>query len=141
VQKDQGFKFVGTNTAITSEFRRDNIKLLPNYTNKIQIHRILPEVNNIGAILDQGNELQIYDSTATITLDLLGANSVGSTATELTSVTMFVDANGNPNQNPWVQFNQNATRVNTLRVINTSTSNCWLLSAATFQVSVVEEDR
>ena len=141
VQKDQGFAFVGTNSQINSYFQRDNIKILPNYTSKLLVHRILPEVNNLGTILDQGNDLPIYNSSATISLTLEGANSVGSVPSQTTAVTMFVDSNGNPGQNPWVQFTQNAYRVNTIKISNVSSSSVWLCSGTTWQVSAVEEDR
>ena len=145
IQKDQGFSFVGASTgttaAITSTFRRDNIKILPNYTGKVLVHRVLPEVNNIGTILSQGNELQVYDSTATINVTVEGANSVGSTASQITTVTLHVDANGNSGQNPWAQIDQNAFRVNTLQLSSTSTSSAWYCSGTTWQFSPAEEDR
>jgi len=149
VQKDQGFYFLdcttstGTTivTAINSEFRRDNIKILPNYTSKLMVHRVLPEVVNLGASLNQDNEIPITPGPGNITVTIEGANSVGSTATAITPVTLKVDANGNTNADPWAQINQNAFRVNTVSLSDSSTSTVWHCSAMTWQVAQVEEDR
>ena len=146
IQKDQGFNFIGTNTGtvvvIDSEFRRDNIKILPNYTNKLLVHRVLPEVVNLGAAPDSASdELPLYPSPGQITVTIEGANSVGSTATAITPVTLYVDANGNPNHDPWAQINQNAFRVNTIVLSNSSTSTVWHCSATTWQIAQTEEDR
>jgi hypothetical protein len=148
VQKDQGFKFLDCTTStgtsivlpIESEFRRDNIKILPNYTAKLMVHRVLPEVVNLGANFNIDNEVQTT-STGQITVVIEGANSVGSTATAITPVTLYVDADGNPGHDPWAQINQNAFRVNTLVLRDSSTSTVWHCSATTWQVAQVEEDR
>jgi len=149
VQKDQGFNFIsvvtGTTatsvmTPINSEFRRDNIKILPNYTSKLLVHRVLPEVVNLGSVWGQQNDLETT-STGQITITIEGSNSVGSTATAITPVTLYVDANGNPNYDPWAQIDQNAFRVNTLVLSNSSTSTIWHCSATTWQIAQTEEDR
>ena len=148
LQKDQGFNFVECTTStgtsvvlpIVSEFRRDNIKILPNYTSKLMVHRVLPEVVNLGAKWNEDNEV-VTTSTGQITVTIEGANSVGSTATAITPVTLYVDADGNPGHNPWAQIDQNAFRVNTLVLGNSSTSTVWHCSATTWQVAQVEEDR
>jgi len=146
VQKDQGFYFVeaetgDTATNISSYFRRDNIQILPNYTSKIMVYRVLPATNNLGTLIDQGNELPIYVNSATINITIEGSNSVGSTASQITTNTLFVDANGNNDNNPWAQIDGNAYRVNSLQISNTSTSTVWYCSAVTWQVADVEEDR
>jgi hypothetical protein len=149
LQKDQGFNFLecldgttGTSIVktIASEFRRDNIKILPNYTSKLLVHRVLPEVVNLGAKWNQDNEV-VTTSTGQITVTIEGANSVGSTATAITPVTLYVDADGNPGHNPWAQIDQNAFRVNTLVLADSSTSTVWHCSATTWQIAQVEEDR
>jgi hypothetical protein len=150
VQKDQGYHFVECDNAnsgtsfilpIVSEFRRDNIKVLPNYTSKLLVHRVLPEVVNLGADLNTYNEIQIYPSPGNITITIEGANSIASSATAITPVTLAIDANGNPGHNPWAQIDQNAFRVNTLVLGDSSTSTIWHCSATTWQVAQVEEDR
>ena len=150
LQKDQGFKFLqcndattGTSTVVTidSQFRRDNIKILPDYTSKLLVHRVLPEVVNLGAKLNVDNEIPLYPAPGQITVTIEGANSVGSTATAITPVTLYVDADGNPNHDPWAQINQNAFRVNTLVLSNSSTSTIWHCSATTWQIAKTEEDR
>ena len=140
VQKDQGFSFVTSNANpngnIESTWRRDNIKLLPEYSGKLLVHRILPEVVNIG-----NSELPIYPSTGNVTITIEGANSVGSEPSAKTPVTMPIDANGNTiSQSPWAQINQNAFRVNSLEISNTSNSDIWMCSATTWQYTQTEDD-
>lgn len=149
IQKDQGYSFITSNANpngdIESTFRRDNIKLIKDYSGKLMVHRILPEVVNIN-----NNELPITAAQAVIdpalkgniTVTIEGANSVGSEPTAITPVTIPVDANGGTNaQNPWAQINQNAFRVNTIELSNTSNTNIWMCSATTWQITQVEDDR
>lgn len=140
VQKDQGYEFIN-GAPISSRFRRDNIKLLKDYSGKLMVHRILPEVVNIGAIANQNNEIPIYPSPGNITVTIEGANSVGSEPTQKTPVTLAVDANGNNGANPWAQIDQNAFRVNTLELSNSSNADIWMCSATTWQITQVEDDR
>ena len=150
VQKDQGYAFIPTDTnpngEIGSIFRRDNVKLIKDYSGKLMVHRILPEVVNIGAIHNENNEIPIYPATGNVTVTIKGANSVGSVPTDrnggIVSVTIPVDANGDTNSdNPWAQINQNAFRVNTIELSNSSNSDIWMCSAATWQITQVEDDR
>jgi hypothetical protein len=140
IQKDQGFSFVTSNANpngdIESSFRRDNIKMLPNYSGKMMVHRILPEVVNMG-----NDELPMYPSTGNITVTIEGSNSVGSEPTSITPVTIPIDANGSNNKDPWAQINQNAFRVNALELSNTSNADIWMCSATTWQYTQVEDDR
>jgi hypothetical protein len=144
VQKDQGYEFIN-GAPIASEFRRDNIKLLKDYSGKLMVHRILPEVVNLGANQGTDNELPIDPATSTnkgnITVTIEGANSVGSAPTQITPVTIPVDADGVAGANPWAQINQNAFRVNTLELSNSSNNSVWMCSATTWQVTQVEDDR
>ena len=144
VQKDQGYEFIN-GAPIPSEFRRDNIKLLKDYSGKLMVHRILPEVVNLGANQGTDNELPIDPATSTnkgdITITIEGANSVGSAPTAKTPVTIPVDADGIANKNPWAQINQNAFRVNSLKLSNSSNNSVWMCSATTWQVTQVEDDR
>jgi len=135
VQKDQGFSFVSTvdnpNGDIESIFRRDNIKMLPNYSGKMMVHRILPEVVNLG-----NSELPIYPSPGNISITIEGAGSVGSSPSVTTAVPMTIDTD-----NPWAQINQNAYRVNSIELSNTSNADIWMCSATTWQFTQVEDDR
>ena len=145
VMKDQGFEFLG-GAPIESYFRRDNIKLLKDYSGKLMVHRILPEVVNLGAEpFTDDDERPIDPATSThkgnITVTIEGANSVGSAPTQITPVTIPVDADGTANKNPWAQINQNAFRVNTLELSNSSNNDVWMCSATTWQVTQVEDDR
>ena len=154
VQKDIGYGLI-PNVAnpdgnIASTFRRDNVKLLKDYSGKLMVHRILPEVVNMGGEpftgtynipIDPGNPNDdALKGNITVTIE--GANSVGSAPTVKTPVTIPVDANGGTNsQNPWAQINQNAFRVNTIELSNTSNSDIWMCSATTWQITQVEDDR
>jgi hypothetical protein len=140
VQKDQGYSWIN-GEAIDSQFRRDNIKMLENYSGKLLVHRILPEVVNLG-----DNELPIDPADPThkgnVTITIEGANSVGSEPTAKTPVTIPIDANGAVNgDNPWAQINQNAFRVNTLDITNSSNNSIWMCNATTWQYTQTEDDR
>lgn len=150
VQKDQGFAFLTSNAnptgAITSSFRRDNIKLLKDYSGRLMVHRILPEVVNLGAEpFTPDDELPVDPATSTnkgnIIVTIEGANSVGSAPTVKTPVELAVDADGNAGNNPWAQINQNAFRVNTIELGNSSNNAVWMCSATTWQITQVEDDR
>jgi hypothetical protein len=130
VQKDQGFSFIG-NTAISSYFRRDNIKLLNDYSGHTLVHRILPEVVNLDS-----KGIPLYPSTGNISVTIEGANSVGSAPANTTAVTMSINTD-----NPWTQMDQNAYRVNTIELSNSSNVNAWMCSATTWQFAQVEDDR
>ena len=145
VQKDQGFAFIPTvqnpEGLITSAFRRDNIKLLKDYSGRLMVHRILPEVVNLGAVPNQDNNIPLYPATGNIIVTIEGANSVGSEPTAKTPVQLAVDANGNAGNNPWAQINQNAFRVNTIELGDASNQTVWMCSATTWQITQVEDDR
>jgi hypothetical protein len=140
IQKDQGYEFIN-GAPIESVFRRDNIKLLKDYSGKLMVHRVLPEVVNLGAIHNENNEIPVYPALGNLTVTVEGANSVGSIPTAKTPVTLAVDANGNNGDNPWAQINQNAFRVNSLELSNSSNAHIWMCSATTWQITQVEDDR
>jgi hypothetical protein len=149
VMKDQGFSFIG-DAPIPSYFRRDNIKLLKDYSGKLMVHRILPEVVNLGAEpFTDDDERPVDPATSTnkgnITVTIKGANSVGSAPSDrnggIIAVTIPIDADGSQNKNPWAQINQNAFRVNTIELSNSSNNTVWMCSATTWQVTQVEDDR
>jgi len=135
VQKDQGYSFVPStanpNGNIESIFRRDNIKMLPNYSGKMMTHRILPEVVNINSA-----GVELANSTGNISVTIEGANSVGATPAASTAVPMTLNTD-----NPWCQINQNAFRVNSIELSNTSNVDTWICSATTWQFTQVEDDR
>lgn len=130
VQKDQGYEWIDGG-AIESIFRRDNIKMLPNYSGKMMTHRILPEVVNLNT-----NGLELSNSTGNISVTIEGANSVGATPAVSTSIPMTLNTD-----NPWCQINQNAFRVNSIELSNTSNVDAWICSATTWQFTQVEDDR
>jgi len=43
--------------------------------------------------------------------------------------------------NPWTQIDQNAFRINSIRVNNTSNTTAWLCSATTWQYTQTQDDR
>jgi len=141
IQKDQGFAWYD-GTPIASRFRRDNIKLLKDYSGKMMVHRILPEIVNLGAEINQNNEIPITPGTGNVEVTIEGANSVGSEPDAINTVTVAVNATGVTNGNsPWAQINQNAFRVNTIELSNTSNADIWMCSATTWQYTQVEDDR
>jgi hypothetical protein len=136
VQKDQGYSWI-EGGQIESVFRRDNIKMSPNYSGKTMVHRILPEVVNMGSGIDSNsNNLPLYPSPGNVSITVEGANSVGSEPAVKTPVTMEIDTD-----NPWCQINQNAFRVNSIEITNTSNTDIWMCSATTWQFTQVEDDR
>jgi hypothetical protein len=136
ILKDYGYSFI-ENAPITSRFRRDNIKLLPDYSGKMMVHRILPEAVNMGATpFTVTDEIVIVPSTGSINVKVEGANSVGQQPTTQAAITMSLNTDY-----PWVQLEQNAFRVNALEIGNTSNNNIWMCSAATWQFTQTEDDR
>ena len=140
VQKDDGYNFLGPQTReypINSVFRRDNIKMLTDYSGKLLVHRILPEVNNLnrfGLPVDSSFNGGIRIGSVDIKIE--GANSVGQTPLQTTAETLDTDTNY-----PWVQISQNAHRVNSLEISNSSTTTIWICPATTWQFTQTEDDR
>ena len=136
VQKDQGFSNLDSNPII-STFTRDNIKMLPNYSGKLMVHRILPEIVNL-----DGKGIPLDPTTAPtqeiggVAITIEAANSVGQTPQAITTVAVPTNTD-----NPWAQIDQNAFRVNSLTLSNESNLNTWLCSATTWQYTEVEDDR
>ena len=127
VQKDTGHEFIG-GAAIASRFQRDNIQLLPNYSEQLLVHRVLPAVNNVD---DFGLQTT---STGTVDISVGGADSVGQAVTFKNTVTFTIDT-----VNPWIQVTQNAFRVNSIKIEATSTTDTWYCSALTWQVAQTQE--
>lgn len=140
IQKDQGYSFVN-DAPIASYFRRNNIKLLKDYSGKLMVHRILPEVVNLGADPFTGDDERPVDPatsthTGNVTVTLEGAGSVGAVPTSKPSITMATTT-----ESPWCQFNQNAYRVNNIEISNSSNNSVWMCTATTWQFTQVEDDR
>lgn len=139
VQQDDGYNFLGPQTIeypIRSYFRRDNIKLLEDYSGKLLVHRILPEIVNLNAAGLPVNPIQQDYLVGSVDIKLEGANSVGQAPVETTAITIDTDTDY-----PWVQISQNAHRVNSLEIGNSSTTNIWMCNAATWQYTQTEDDR
>jgi len=130
VQKDQGYSFL--TGAISSRFRRDNIKILPNYSSQVMVHRILPETINIDS---QGLPLTTA-SPGNVTITVEGAYAVGSAASNVTGINVPMDTT-----QPWAQVNQDNYRVNTVQITNVSSTNLWMCNAITWQYTQVEDTR
>jgi hypothetical protein len=140
VQTNQGYSFVPTEEnptgAIASYWRRDNIKMLPDYSGKLLVHRILPEIINLtdnGLPIDPATDT---DLIGTVGIQVEGANSVGQAPQSTITHDLATDTD-----NPWVQINQNAFRVNAIELSNTSTENIWMCNATTWQYTQTEDDR
>ena len=207
VQKDQGYSFLD-DAEIASYFRRDNLKLLNDYSGKLMVHRILPEFVNLsndelpinpGASFTitglsgtgttatatfatqpykpftVGDSIIVTNATpnsyngvhvvtavslssvswasaatgamtvpGTVATNLIGnltvtleaANSVGQAAQSVNANTITSDTNY-----PWIQYNQNAYRVNTIELSNSSNKQIWMVNAVTWQYTQTEDDR
>jgi hypothetical protein len=139
VQKDDGYNFLGPQPReypISSFFRRDNLKLLPDYSGKLLVHRLLPEVVNLNKAGLPINEESSPTRVGSVDIKVRGANSVGQAPLQTTAETMTTNTDY-----PWVQITQNAHRVNSLTVSNSSTTNIWMCSATTWQYTQTEDDR
>ena len=132
VQKDQGTSFIN-DTPIVSEFRRDNISLGIPYPMQTLLHRVYPEVVNIDT-----DGLQITDNlqTGNITVTIGGSNSAGGAPTFKPAEVMAIATD-----NPWVQIDQNAFRVNSLKIGDSSTTKTWQCTAVNWQFTPTQDAR
>jgi hypothetical protein len=119
VQKDIGTSFLG-NTTISSKFERNNINFGQPYSNKVQVHRVLPEVNGTG----------------NITITVGGSDSVGANVLYQDPVNMTINTDS-----PWVQINQNDSRVVSVKITDISAVNSWETTALNWQITIVEDSR
>jgi hypothetical protein len=139
VQKDTGYNMLGPQLRqynINSRFTRDNIKMTPDYSNKYMVHRVLPEVNNLNKYnlpIDPVEEPKLISS---VDITVSGSNSVGQSPQATVSQSISTDTDY-----PWVQFNQNAYRVNSFTISASSQDQIWQCSASTWQYTIVEDDR
>ena len=139
VTKDEGYNFLGPQLReypVASNFRRDNIKILDNYSGKLLVHRVLPEVNNLAYSGLPVNPVQEDYLVGSVSIKVEGANSVGQAPLETTAITLATNTDY-----PWVQITQNAHRVNSLEISNSSTENIWICNSTTWQYTQTEDDR
>ena len=136
VQKDLGYSFMN-NSYIFSTFERDNMRLSKDYTNKVMVHRMLPEIVNLDT-----TGVPLYPGPGALDITLKGSNSVGSIPDSKNTVTVPVNSTGDTNaDSPWAQFDQNAYRVNSIELSYGSDTTTWMCNAITVQLTVVEDDR
>ena len=119
LQKDTGTSFVG-NTAISSLFQRNNISFGQPYSASVQVHRVLPEVYGTG----------------NVDITVGGSNSVAGNVTYKPTVSLPIVT-----ENPWVQINQNEARITTVKVAGNSAVDTWQMSAANWQITIVQDTR
>lgn len=119
VQKDQGTSFLN-NQPISTLFERNNISFGQPYSAKVQVHRVLPEIYGTG----------------NIDITVGGSSSVAANVIYRPTVSMPIDTDY-----PWVQINQNDSRVVSIQVSSNSAVNSWQMTAANWQVTQVEDDR
>jgi hypothetical protein len=137
IQKDIGFRFVD-NQVISSTFRRDNMKLTKDYSTKILVHRVLPEIVNLNANNVEIDPVDDPTLVGNVKFKIEGANSVGQTPTFEVSQAITTDTDY-----PWVQINSNAHRVDSIEMTNdpTTPDTIWMCNAVTFQLTETEDDR
>jgi hypothetical protein len=119
IQKDVGTSFVN-DTAIQSQFRRDNISYGQKYSQQILLHRALPEITGTG----------------NVNITVGGQYSTGSPVIFKPTVSFDIDGN-----NPWVQIDQNDFRQNTVLVEQSSTQDAWQMTAINWQLTITEDSR
>lgn len=129
VQKDKGTSFLN-DQPIESEFRRDNINLGTKYSEQNLFHRLLPEIVNIDSAGLQ------TDGVGQITIEVGGCNSVGAIPVFKPAVTMDINT-----ESPWIQVDQNAYRVNSIRITDSSTTDTWQMSAVNWQFATTQDAR
>jgi len=122
IQKDQGNGFFngGSGVAINSYFRRDNINFGEPYSNKVEVHRVLPEVYGTG----------------TVTIQVGGADSVGQTPGFYTTASLAIATS-----DPWIQTRQNTQRVSSVIIGSADSTSTWMITQASWQVAVTEDSR
>jgi hypothetical protein len=137
IQKDQGYRFVD-DEIIMSTFRRDNIRLVNDYSTKTLVHRILPAIVNLKD--DNAPINPAVDTTliGNVYGTVEGANSVGQAAQTVVGYSIATNTD-----QPWIQIDQNAHRVNTIELKNdiTTPDTIWMCNSLTFQFTEVEDDR
>lgn len=119
IQKDIGTSFIG-NVAISTLFERDNINFGQPYSQKVQVHRVLPEVTG------QGN----------VNITIGGADSVGANIIYKPTIDFEIDTDS-----PWCQIDQNDVRTVSVKVDHSSNVASWEMSAINWQITVVEDSR
>jgi hypothetical protein len=78
---------------------------------------------------------EVY-GTGNIDVTVGMSDSVAANVTYRPTVSMPIVTN-----NPWVQINQNEARVNSIKFQSNSNVNSWQLTAANWQVTVVQDTR
>jgi hypothetical protein len=137
IQKDKGFRFID-NQVISSTFRKDNMKLVKDYSSKVLIHRVLPEIVNLKDDNVQINPTLNPELIGNVKFKIEGANAVGQSPIFQVSQALTTDTNY-----PWVQINQNAHRVDSIEMTNDTDTpdSVWMCTSLTFQFAEVEDDR
>lgn len=142
IQKDFGYTFVkldGDTRAISSSFRRDNLKLVKDYSTKVLVHRVLPEIVNLNDNNVEIDPTVNPELVGNVKARIEGANSVGQSPLFQDLQTLSTDTNY-----PWIQINQNAHRVDSIELTsddNETPGTIWMCNAVTFQFTEVEDDR
>jgi len=71
-----------------------------------------------------------------LSVTLKGANSVGQAPASVNTGVISSDT-----EYPWMQYNQNAYRVNSVNMSNSSNQQIWMVTGITWQYTQVEDDR
>ena len=137
IQKDRGYRFVN-NAIINSQFRRDNIRLVQDYSTKTLVHRIMPAVVNLKSDNAPIDPAVNTDLIGNVYGTLEGANSVGQAPQTVIGYSIATNTD-----NPWIQIDQNAHRVNAVELKNdiTTPDTIWMCNGIAFQYTETEDDR
>ena len=122
IQTNVGNSFIN-NTPIPALFERTNISFQTQdgpvpFSNKVYTHRVLPEVAGTG----------------NINITVGGANSTAQTPTYGATGTTAVSTD-----TPWVDAQQNDSRMTSVKVDSNDATDTWNLSAMNWQAVVVED--
>jgi hypothetical protein len=106
------------------------------------VHEVtVAEVNSVSFASSATGSQTVAGTVATnlignVTVTLLGANSVGQAPISVNAQSITSDTNY-----PWIQYNQNAYRINSIKFNNSSYQQIWMINAVTWQYTQVEDDR
>lgn len=137
IQKDIGYRFVD-DQVITSVFRRDNIRLVNDYSSKTLVHRILPSIVNLkedNAPIDPAVDTTLIGN---VYGTVEGANSVGQAPQTVIGYSIATNTD-----QPWIQIDQNVHRIVSVELANDpeTPDTVWMANAMTFQFNEIEDDR
>ena len=141
--KDLGYSFIpnngNTNGTIYSYFKKDGIPLADNFNMESTVHRVYPELSQLGTNYESNRNIQI-EPVGSVDVYLNGSNSPGTSYTTIGVNTISINS---AIDNPYVQYNKAKYRSHGIQVSGQSSianPNIWYISAASLQYSIEKEE-